>query len=86
MKYAIKVIWQGGTEDYVKEGLGPDACVATFANRREANRQRDFMAMGFDEDEIQSINVVEAPGDAYRVSSVSLAATPEEAFEGRKRN
>lgn len=84
MKYAIKVIWLDGTEEYVKEGFGADAHVATFADRREADRQRDFMSHGFDEGEIQSLNVVEAPRDACDVRPVPLAASPEEAFEGRK--
>lgn len=137
MKYAIKVVWPDGTEEFVKEGSRHDGRVAVFGIR-EARRHRDFMALGFDEDEIQSINIVEAPagsgalavahrklqsllltwddgsswvvdgpeadvwwlelprssakylvlyghpGEAQQVAQESLAATPEEAFEGRR--
>jgi hypothetical protein len=36
MRYAIKVIWQNGEEEYLREGAGPDGMVAAFADRNAA--------------------------------------------------
>jgi hypothetical protein len=55
-RFAIKVIWLDGEEEYLKEGSN----VARFANRERAEAQRDFMKEGM-EDEVQSINVVPYP-------------------------
>lgn len=57
MRYAIKVIWRDGEEEYLKEGSRP----ATFANRERADSMRAFMLEGMDPEDIQSINVVPTP-------------------------
>lgn len=58
-RWALLVVWRDGTEEYVKEGLGTS--VAQFT-RAEAVAQKDFLMMGMDQNECQSINVVRAPG------------------------
>lgn len=57
--YAIKVIWANGEEEFVKQGLGDTP--ALFHSRMRAGEQADFMRMGMDDDECQSINVVPYP-------------------------
>lgn len=57
MRYSIKVIWQDGEEEYLKEGSRP----ALFANRERADSMRAFMLEGMDPEDVQSINVVPAP-------------------------
>lgn len=59
MAFAIKVIWMDGEEEYVKAGTGTTP--ARFFNRKAAEEQADFMEMGMDDDEYQSINVVPYP-------------------------
>jgi hypothetical protein len=59
MRYAIKVIWKNGDEEYVMSGLGKSARIATFSAKSRARTEADFMAMGIDD--AQSINVVRAP-------------------------
>jgi hypothetical protein len=59
VKFAIKVIWQDGTEEYLKQGHR----VAKFLSRKRAQEQVDFMKMGAD-DEFQSINIVPFPQGA----------------------
>lgn len=56
--WALLVVWHDGTEEYVKEGLG--TTVAQFS-RAEAIEQKDFLMMGMDQGDCQSINVVHAP-------------------------
>lgn len=55
MRWSILVVWNDGTEEYVKRG----AEVARFT-KRQAQEQKEFMLMGMDGD-CQSINVVRAP-------------------------
>lgn len=55
--YAIKVIWADGEEEYLKQGNKP----ATYFNRAEAKEQVEFMRMGMDDGECQSINIVPYP-------------------------
>lgn len=55
MRWAIKVIWQNGREDYVMAGDH----VATYS-KFQAKDQVEFLKVGMDED-VQSINVVPAP-------------------------
>lgn len=57
MKYAIKVIWANGLEEYVKQGVE----TALFGTRAEAKEKADFFRMGMDYGECQSINVVPFP-------------------------
>jgi hypothetical protein len=58
-RFAIKVIWADGNEEYLKQGMG--SSVAQFNSQRDAKEQADFMKMGMDADEIQSINIVPYP-------------------------
>jgi hypothetical protein len=55
--FAIKVIWADGEEEYVKQGTE----TARFTSRARAKEQAEFMKMGMDDDEVQSINVVPYP-------------------------
>lgn len=57
-KFAIKVIWLDGTEEYLK--TGHSGRVADFRSRDLAEAQRDFMLAGMAE-EAQSINIVPYP-------------------------
>lgn len=57
MSYAIKVIWANGEEEYAKQGTE----IARFANRAEAKEMADFMKMGMDDGELQSVNVIPFP-------------------------
>lgn len=57
MKFAIKVIWADGSEEYVKQG----AETAQFSTRAKAIEKADFFKMGMDDGECQSINVVPYP-------------------------
>lgn len=59
-RFAIKVIWLEGEEEYLKEGESPDGEVALFTSRKRAEAQRDFMLVGM-EDEVQSVNIVPYP-------------------------
>lgn len=56
MSWAIKVIWDDGEDEYLKQG----SRVAVFPSRERAQEMRDFMMEGMS-DECQSINVVPAP-------------------------
>lgn len=58
-RYAIKVVWADGDEEYLK--LGQSRVPAVFPNRQRAKEQADFMLMGMDQGECQSINVVPYP-------------------------
>lgn len=55
MRYAIKVIWDDGDEDYVMQGER----VAAFG-KLQAKEQVEFLRVGM-EDECQSINIVRYP-------------------------
>lgn len=55
--YAIKVIWNDGSEEYLKDSSGEPA---RFRNRNQAKNQVDFMKIGMEGD-CQSINVVSYP-------------------------
>jgi len=55
MAYKILVVWEDGTEEYLKQGDKD----AIFHSKKEATNQKEFMLMGM-EDEVQSINVVKA--------------------------
>lgn len=55
MRYAVKVIWKDGEEEYLKAGTR----VAIFSAKSRAEEQAEFMRMGMDD--VQSINVVQAP-------------------------
>lgn len=59
MKYAVKVVWDDGSEEYLKEGAAP----AIFPAKSEAQEMAEFMRRGMYGDEIQSINVVPAPSE-----------------------
>lgn len=58
-RFAIKVIWSNGREEFLREGVigGP---IASFASRDEAQNRRDFLFEGIT-DEAQSINIVPFP-------------------------
>ncbi len=56
-RYAIKVVWKDGSEDYVFDFM--TSHVSTFTSRARAQQRADFLAEGMDD--AQSINVVLAP-------------------------
>lgn len=56
--YAILVIDLEGDEEYLCDGLGN--VPARFPSHAAAQRQREFMLIGM-EDEVQSINIVSCP-------------------------
>lgn len=56
--WAVLVIWEDGTEEYLKAGVS--GSVARFHSREAANDQADFVRMGI-EDECQSVSVVNYP-------------------------
>jgi len=58
MNYAIKVIDKEGNEDFLCDGLGNRP--SKFPSHAAAQRQKDFMLMGM-EDEVQSVNIVPYP-------------------------
>lgn len=58
-KYAIKVIWLDGQEEFVREGIAGGR-ISLYSNIKIAKAQRDFMLEGMEED-VQSINVVPYP-------------------------
>lgn len=58
MPFAILVVWTNGEEGYLMEGNR----IATFHSRSRADEQVDFMRMGMDLDDVQSISVVTRPG------------------------
>lgn len=58
-RYAVKVVWADGREEYVCEGISDQPGV--FPNKVRAKELADGFEMAFDEGEIQSINVVRAP-------------------------
>lgn len=55
-RFSILVVWDNGTQEWLMEG----SRIASFTSRTRAERWRDFMLMGV-EDEVQSINVVPSP-------------------------
>ena len=57
--WAILVVWNDGTEEYLHEGMGVKT--ARFHSREAAQQQRDFMWIGM-EGECQSISVIRHPG------------------------
>lgn len=61
MRFAIKVVWADGEEEYLVRGLCSNGPIALFPNREEAERQREFLAQGFDQGETQGVFVVPAP-------------------------
>ena len=60
--FAIKVIWADGEEEYLKHGTRN--VPARFFNKRKANEQVEFMRMGMDDGECQSINGVAYPKES----------------------
>lgn len=54
--YAIKVIWTNGEEELLKKW--PTNRPARFSSIKKAVEQANFMLMGMDAEEYQSINVV----------------------------
>lgn len=58
MPYAIKVVQKNGDEDFLC--VGYTDIVAKFPSRAAAQKQKDFMLIGM-EDEVQSINIVKYP-------------------------
>lgn len=62
MKFAIKVVWADGEEEYLK--LGQSTTPAPYTSRQRAKEQVEFMRMGMDDGECQSINVVPYPAAA----------------------
>lgn len=60
-RWAILVIWDDGSEEYLKQGVSASAQIARFNNRANAIEQAKFMKMGMDDCECQSINVVPYP-------------------------
>ena len=58
MNYAIKVVQKLGDEEFLCEGLGDTP--ARFPSKAAAERQKQFMLIGM-EDDVQSINVVKYP-------------------------
>jgi hypothetical protein len=61
-QFAIKVIWNDGEEEFIKEGIG--STPARFSSRSKAEEQVDFMWMGMDNGDCQSINIVPYPQKA----------------------
>lgn len=59
-RFAIRVTWASGVDEYVKEGRQP----ARFNSRQAAQEQLEFIRMGLDDDEIQAIVVVPYPATA----------------------
>jgi len=59
MTFAIKVIWNNGEEELLKQGLS--STVASFNSQQDAKEWADFMKMGMDAAEIQSINIIPYP-------------------------
>lgn len=57
-RWAIKVIWQDGEEEFLREGMSPNGKIALFSSRKRAEQQRDFMLEGIDREMLQSINIV----------------------------
>ena len=55
-QWAILVVWKYGGCEYVKSG----SRTAVFSSRRKAREMSDFMLGGM-ADEVQSMNVVQAP-------------------------
>lgn len=62
MRWAIEVVWSDGESEFLRRGLSPDGPVATFNARSRAEEQAAFMQEGMDD--VQSVNVVKAPGGA----------------------
>jgi len=58
VNYAIKVVQKLGDEEFLCEGLGDTP--ARFPSKAAAERQKQFMLIGM-EDDVQSINVVKYP-------------------------
>lgn len=57
--FAIKVIWANGDEDYL--ALGQSNRPVYFSSRKRAKEKADFIRLGMDDDEYQSINIVPYP-------------------------
>ncbi len=57
--FAIKVVWADGEEEYLKQGTSNTP--ARFFSKKDAREQIEFMRMGMDDGECQSINVVLYP-------------------------
>ena len=55
-RWKILIVWLNGEREFVKEG----SAVKVFLTRRAAQEMAEFMRMGFDKDDVQSINVVPA--------------------------
>lgn len=56
--YCVLVVWTDGTEEFLKQGLGDKPAI--FHSRKEAKEQADFVKMGMDDDECESVSVVSA--------------------------
>jgi hypothetical protein len=59
--WAIVVIWSDGKEEYLKQGVSSAAQIARFASRAAACYEAEFMKIGMDEGEYQSVNIVPYP-------------------------
>lgn len=63
MAYAVKIIWRNGAEAFVN--MNPGGYIpARFSSRAKAQEMAESFQMGLDQDEVQSINVVEYPKKA----------------------
>jgi len=65
--FAIKVVWADGAEEYLK--MGQSSTPARFFSKKDARAQVEFMQMGMDDGECQSINVVLYPRNLERGTS-----------------
>lgn len=63
-RFAIKVIWADGEEEYLK--LGQSTTPASYTSQQRAKEQIEFMRMGMDDGECQSINVVPYPREGRK--------------------
>jgi hypothetical protein len=56
--WRILVVWRDGSTEYVSRGTSDEPAV--FRTRREAQAMADGFSHGWDEGEVQSVNVVRA--------------------------
>lgn len=64
MNWSVLVVWANGTQEYVTTNNDEIAMVS----KRTAKELAASFRMGFDEGEIQSINVVPAPRGALQAA------------------
>lgn len=60
-RWAVLVVHKDGEQGYLIRGLCSRGPIALFPSREAAEEQRQFLLEGIS-DEVQSINVVPAPG------------------------